>query len=319
MGFRKWLLIAAAACMLLNGGALAEDAGEVPAENAVEVVEAPSAEDVQAPPVEDDVDEVSMTLGGGDELPEPPAEDEEEDAADWAEFLLDADWDGDYELDWPDVTDENLRRSLRPSERVYPGTLLWPLPGKEPLGSVTSHVGWRNADRIHKRQGGAWASWLHHGIDVGGVDSSQAVVAAASGTAYAGRRNGIGYYVVIDHGDGWYTRVQHLSRFAGAVDAESRGVPVEAGDVIGYVGNSGGDYPVHFHFEIAWSPDGGGGDDADYQRETHNRKIKAYSFPQQGVVEMHWAKTWEICTAENQTFIASEIPEAAVAVAEAEQ
>lgn len=207
-----------------------------------------------------------------------------------------------YYLDCPDVYD--IKNVVSASQRVYPGALLWPLKGKQPPKRFTSHVGWRNAARIHSGQGGAWPSWLHHGVDVGNVTRRQLVVVAASGVAYAGEQRGNGRYVVIDHGNGFYTKYQHLSRFAGEMFDGCREVPVEAGDPIGYVGNSGGDYPVHFHFEIAWSPDGPGSDDITYHRETHNRTIKAYSFPQQSVVRMHWAERWEICSAEYQTFIA---------------
>lgn len=207
-------------------------------------------------------------------------------------------------IPYPDICSREIRKRLTASKRVYPGTLLWPLKGTEPLKHITSHVGWRNAARIHGNQSGTWPSWLHHGIDVGNVDTSQVVVAAASGLAYAGVKNGCGRYVVIDHGNGWYTEYQHLSSFAGAVYRGCRALPVKAGDAIGYVGNSGGDYPVHFHFEIAWSPNGGGATAKKYFRQTKNRRVYAYSFPQARVIEMHWSKTWEICTAEAQYFVA---------------
>lgn len=63
-----------------------------------------------------------------------------------------------------------------------------------------------------------------------------------------------GRQVEIDHGDGIRTRYAHLSEIAPAVTA---GSAVEAGQVIGYVGNSGiieayydPSAEIHLHFEI---------------------------------------------------------------------
>ena len=280
--------------------------------------------EVESLPVEAEVEEVSLDLGGsGDD-----ADDGDLSPLSEAEIEADIvvtdpdDFSGqDVYLRIPDIYDENFIRSLMPSERIYPGLLVWPLQGQTPLTHVTSHVGWRDAYRIQLRQGGTWATWLHHGVDVAGVGTDQVVVAADAGVAYAGHGSGVGNYVVIDHGNGWYTRYQHLSRFAGSMYKHARAIPVAAGEPIGYVGNSGGDYPVHFHFEIAWSPEGPGSDDVDFSKQTSNRRFYAYSFPQQRVVTLSWAKTWEICTAEYQFYYDPEEapkPEAAPAPEEDE-
>lgn len=252
------------------------------------------AEDLDVPE-----EETTFQLEG----PEDEAEPQEETYV--SDQVVD-DWDeDDYYIPYPDVTSREIRNLLKPSDRVYPGKLVWPLPGTEVLEHITSHVGWRNAARIHSHQGGTWPSWLHHGIDVGHVTTRQSVVAAAGGLAYSGERSGYGKYVVIDHQNGWYTEYQHLSRFAGSITKNCRKVRVQAGDILGYVGNSGGDYPVHFHFEIAWSPKGQGSTGKQYLRQLKNRTIRAYSFPQSSIVELHWARTWEICTAEKQNFVAT--------------
>ncbi|MBR2698130.1 MAG: M23 family metallopeptidase [Clostridia bacterium] len=251
--------------------------------------------DVSAAAVDADVGEAE--IGFGEDAPVPGTQQEM-----YAEERLPPSGaDESCYLDIPNVYD--LKNAVAASDRVYPGTLLWPLPGTQPLRHISSRVGWRDAARIHRGQGGEWPSWLHHGTDVSHVTTSQLVVAADDGIAYAGVQRGNGLYVVIDHGNGFYTKCQHLSRFAGAIFEGCREIPVLAGDPIGYVGNSGGDYPVHFHFEIAWSPDGPGSDDATYHAQTHNRKIYAYSFPQQSRVKLRWPETWELCSAEYQTFV----------------
>lgn len=283
----------------------AESTPEASGEEAGEAESQPvESGDVQSQPVESRVEEVEYSLGGDDEASDDaPQEPVPEVAVDDTVDVFEQ-WDPkDCIIHCPDVCDDVIRNQVTPSPRVYPEPLVWPLKDLEPLTNITSHVGWRDAGRIQRRQGGTWASWLHHGIDVGGVDTSQPVVAAADGLAYSGSCDGLGNYVVIDHQNGWYTRYQHMSAFAGDITVDCRAVPVHAGDEIGYVGGTGGDYPVHLHFEIAWSPAGPGADDRTYQIETNNRKIHAYSFPQQKTIRLRWADTWEICTAENQNFL----------------
>ena len=260
-------------------------------------------EEIQSDAVEASVGEVEFSLGGDEPVAEEPAEEYVDE-----DYIYESSKKSDYYLNCPDVYD--YKNLVTASARVYSGELIWPLKGMAPPKHFHSHVGWRDAARIHRQQGGTWASWLHHGIDIGSVSTSQVVVAAASGVAYAGESNGIGRYVVIDHGNGWYTRYQHLSRFAGEIFIDCREIPVEAGDPIGYVGNTGGDYPVHLHFEIAWSPDGPGSDDKAYQKQTHNLHLYGYSFPQQCVVRMRWPQTWEMCSAEYQTFVSAPEPQA---------
>ena len=282
MKTRKALCALLLAALLMISAALCEDA---------------EYEDVESSPAEAAGEAAAFSLGG-DEDPAPTPT-----PAPAAEVDTYEQWDGgDYSLSYPDVMDRGIREDMKASDRVYPGTLIWPLKGRTPLEGLSSRVGWRNAARIHGHQGGTWPSWLHHGIDVGGVGTDQVVVACAGGLAYCGEKSGLGRYVVIDHGNGWYTRCQHLSAYAGKLTPGAKAVPVEAGEDIGYVGSSGGDYPVHLHFEIAFSPDGPGGTDADYQRETHNLRVKAYSFHQQAPVLLRWPARWELCTAEKQTF-----------------
>ena len=282
MKTRKALCALLLAALLMISAALCEDA---------------EYEDVESSPAEAAGEAAAFSLGG-DEDPAPTPT-----PAPAAEVDTYEQWDGgDYSLSYPDVMDRGIREAMKASDRVYPGTLIWPLKGRTPLEGLSSRVGWRSAARIHGHQGGTWPSWLHHGIDVGGVGTDQVVVACAGGLAYCGEKSGLGRYVVIDHGNGWYTRCQHLSAYAGKLTPGAKAVPVEAGEDIGYVGSSGGDYPVHLHFEIAFSPDGPGGTDADYQRETHNLRVKAYSFHQQAPVLLRWPARWELCTAEKQTF-----------------
>ncbi|QWC84891.1 peptidoglycan DD-metalloendopeptidase family protein [Nocardioidaceae bacterium] len=78
-------------------------------------------------------------------------------------------------------------------------------------------------------------------------DFGKPVVASAAGHVY--RVNDVGdtsygKYVFIDHGNGESTVYAHLSKFL-----VQEGAYVDQGEVIGLLGNSGGSYGAHLHYE----------------------------------------------------------------------
>lgn len=77
-------------------------------------------------------------------------------------------------------------------------------------------------------------------------DFGDHVLAAAAGTAYVQDEGAVSYglWIEIRHGDGYRTRYAHLS----AVDVRD-GQQVRRGQLIGRVGNSGGSYGAHLHYE----------------------------------------------------------------------
>ena len=77
----------------------------------------------------------------------------------------------------------------------------------------------------------------------------EAIVAARGGTVtFAGgnRCCSYGYYVEINHGDGFATLYAHLNGFPPV----RIGQQVAQGQVIGYAGSTGYSTGVHLHFEI---------------------------------------------------------------------
>ena len=94
----------------------------------------------------------------------------------------------------------------------------------------------------------AGASTNHQGVDL----------AAPAGTPIYASRTGIvtaatygkaaGYYVSINHGDGFSSIYMHMTNFV-----VSKGQAVSAGQVIGYVGSTGVSTGNHLHFGISYN------------------------------------------------------------------
>jgi murein DD-endopeptidase MepM/ murein hydrolase activator NlpD len=87
----------------------------------------------------------------------------------------------------------------------------------------------------------------HEGIDIDlFCNGGATVVAAASGTVtFAGWDGGYGLSVIIDHGNGLFSRYAHLSS-----TSVGAGESVSAGQVIGVSGTTGNSTGEHLHFEI---------------------------------------------------------------------
>ena len=117
------------------------------------------------------------------------------------------------------------------------GSFAWPVPY---TSSVTSPYGPR------------WGSF-HYGIDI--ADSGiygEAIVASDSGTVVETGYDdyGYGYYVIVDHGNGYSTLYGHCSEIA-VYDGES----VYQGQTVAYVGSTGRSTGPHLHFEIRYGSD----------------------------------------------------------------
>lgn len=115
------------------------------------------------------------------------------------------------------------------------GKFMWP---SATSSRITSSFGKRNAPN-------AKATTNHRGIDIGATAGSN-VLAADSGTVVTAGYNGsYGYYVTINHGDGYVTLYAHNSRLL-----VSKGATVSKGQVIAKVGSTGNSTGPHIHFEI---------------------------------------------------------------------
>jgi murein DD-endopeptidase MepM/ murein hydrolase activator NlpD len=113
------------------------------------------------------------------------------------------------------------------------------------LGVITEPVktSYQLSARYGQR-GGIWSGGWHTGLDFR-VPTGTPVVAAANGTIIsAGWEGSYGYSIKVDHGSGYITTYNHLSKVI-----YSSG-EVAAGQEIGRSGTSGNTTGPHLHFEV---------------------------------------------------------------------
>ena len=126
-----------------------------------------------------------------------------------------------------------------PSPQV-PSSSGWVCP--VPYYTLTSPFGMR----VHPISG-KWK--MHNGVDMAAAQGTP-IYAAKSGkvTTASYQAGGAGYYVSINHGDGFSSIYMHMTHFI-----VSPGQYVNAGQVIGYVGSTGGSTGPHLHFGISYN------------------------------------------------------------------
>ena len=127
----------------------------------------------------------------------------------------------------------------RPSTGI-PSSSGWVCP--VPYYTLTSPFGMR----IHPISG-KWK--MHQGVDMSAAQGTP-IYAAKSGkvTVTSFQAGGAGYYVSINHGDGFSSIYMHMTHYI-----VSPGQHVTAGQVIGYVGSTGGSTGPHLHFGISYN------------------------------------------------------------------
>jgi len=94
---------------------------------------------------------------------------------------------------------------------------------------------------IHKR-------WINHnGVDYA-APTGTPIHATGEGTvSFAGKQNGYGNVVIIQHHSGYSTLYAHQSKIAPGI---KKGTPVSQGQLIGYVGSTGWATGPHLHYEF---------------------------------------------------------------------
>ena len=119
------------------------------------------------------------------------------------------------------------------------GGVTWLVPCN--YSSITSPYGWR----VHPVYGD---QRFHSGVDLG-AKSGTPIVATRSGVVAAADYNwSAGYYVTLDHMDGFESKYLHMTHFI-----VKKGDYVSAGQVIGYVGSTGTSTGAHLHFGVYYN------------------------------------------------------------------
>ncbi len=134
-----------------------------------------------------------------------------------------------------------IQVAARLEEARYYEEIVDNLPLAEPVGvpaRLTSNYGMR-VDPFSRRP--AW----HNGIDMAAYYKAPIVAAGPGTITYAGRMNGYGRMVEIDHGHGFKSRYAHLQSIN-----VSRGDSVAIGDTVGLMGSSGRSTGPHLHYEV---------------------------------------------------------------------
>lgn len=89
---------------------------------------------------------------------------------------------------------------------------------------------------------------LHSGLDISGTGYGSPVYATNNGTIKEIQSHySYGNYILIDHGNGYYSLYAHMSKFVSGLNV---GSIVERGQQIGYVGMTGSATGPHLHYEI---------------------------------------------------------------------
>ena len=145
-----------------------------------------------------------------------------------------------FTQDQNDILHELLSDEMRPTLLalcggigiIEDGELCWPLPGHT---YISCNFG----------DDDAYGNSGHRGTDIPAPEGTP-ILAAHSGTVIiSGWNNSYGNQVLLDNGAGLSTRYAHMTQ-----TAVTAGESVTAGQVIGYVGNTGDSTGFHLHFEV---------------------------------------------------------------------
>ena len=146
-----------------------------------------------------------------------------------------------FTQDQKDILHELLSDEMRPTLLalcggsigiIEDGELCWPLPGHT---YISCNFGEEDA----------YGNSGHRGTDIPAPEGTPILAAHSGMVIISGWNNSYGNQVLLDNGAGLSTRYAHMT--AAAVSA---GETVTAGQVIGYVGNTGDSTGFHLHFEV---------------------------------------------------------------------
>ena len=114
---------------------------------------------------------------------------------------------------------------------------------------IPIHYDWFSSpfgERVHPITGQAR---MHNGVDLAAPEGREVYATRSGYISWTGyEEGGAGNYVQINHGDGYKSIYMHMTHYIVSV-----GQYVEAGQVIGYCGSTGGSTGPHLHFGISYN------------------------------------------------------------------
>ena len=111
----------------------------------------------------------------------------------------------------------------------------WPVAGG---GRISSGFGSRLSPFNKEKS-------YHYGVDIAGPYGTPILAVADGIVTYSGWRNGYGWFIIINHINGYQTAYGHNSKLLVSI-----GQKVKRGDKIALIGNTGRTTGIHCHFEV---------------------------------------------------------------------
>lgn len=122
-------------------------------------------------------------------------------------------------------------------EETKPAKVTWKVPIK--YKKFTSPYGYRSDPYTGKKT-------FHYGVDLAADEGTKIWATRAGKVTKATYDSSCGYYVQIDHGDGFKSIYMHMTHYV-----VKKGDTVSQGQVIGYCGSTGKSTGPHLHFGIS--------------------------------------------------------------------
>ncbi|WP_461210626.1 peptidoglycan DD-metalloendopeptidase family protein [Desulfocurvus sp. DL9XJH121] len=133
-----------------------------------------------------------------------------------------------------EIKQQDLMRVIHSNKELWASTpSIWPTQGW-----VSSAFGYRTSPFTMQRE-------FHKGLDISAPKGTPIYAPAKGKVTFAGRENGYGVTLTVDHGTGITTRYGHLHSFA-----VKNGQKVTRGQLVAYVGNTGRSTGPHLHYEV---------------------------------------------------------------------
>lgn len=133
--------------------------------------------------------------------------------------------------------EEERKRQEALAEAIRKQSYLWPLPLS--FNELSYEYGIRTLSEL------GYYNKMHYGIDIPAYRGTDIYASKSGKVLIAKYHTSYGYYVLLDHGNGYHTLYAHASKLY-----VKAGDYVEQGQVIAAVGSTGSSTGNHLHFEV---------------------------------------------------------------------